>query len=592
MALNIQVINRFIDIETHDVLGNFVFEILPDNWFTATALTIIVFTGKYFILSTSVPLVLIVGSVMGISSCLLIFLSIIRYNQMMFFGGPNPFDQQYRFNQQPNGEREIEQFTNRLLQFEDIEPIIDRLLDKHSFLEEREGILNQPLQESERELVSKRLIQALAEDLGIKLSPSINPAHLAHSLQCEGSPIFIPQGCNLSKIRLSSLVDLFDAMNITEPLDTHLNVRADYVDSSRIVVADSEGSLNYDDARKNIVKLVDRINNCEYMLGISSNDRARQEDFIKLETLLKVIIYEIQSKHHDAAMCNDIILQCAIAVGHCSARYMAVLSEGYGKLVERVVCHSFKDLVLEEFHKLRKLIVTHITYTNQRGRGVEQPHVLHRHMINLGPVRGIRDTQYLDFSDVFTVSIAERSSLRAFDSIYTAQYIQACFEEMVNGVQIMEEEDPSSNLLKFIDTDSAIGTEMTIEWLGDHVPPEWHPSIQHATGSIELDCDQIESLFGPSFDTDQRKKSEDNPRYQELTGSDRLEKIRSKMFQIACITTVEHRTVKSVACTYILDQLGVLHRNIDWTQLHMNIDVLRNVFLYDDDDLNRAHIEL
>ncbi len=418
----------------------------------------------------------------------------------------------------------------------------------------------------------------------------INGDHFTHSLRFGGDSIYIPEGCDLDTIDVRSLLDLVDEMNILVPFEQSGNIRPNDIDSSsKCVVQGSEGSMSYCSVRKNIEKLIHQVIQHEVILGVP-RDRLNTEAFyVKIEMFLKVIIYEIQSRKHNASICNEVILQCASIVGNCGARYMAVLSEEHEKLVSRVVTSSFKDIVLEAFHKLRKIIVTHMTYAHQYGATVMQPHILNGHMINLGCVRGIRGSENLMFNDTFDMEIDQNDSIHEFDRIYTPEYIQERFEEMVNGIQIKEGDGDLFNSPRFINIDPVVEKQKAIGWLGEHVPPEWNPSIQSATGSMELTLEQVEALFGPSFDEEQRLKAKNNAQYQQLTGSVRLDAIRALMFQIACTTIVGN--VKSVGCTYILQQLGVLNGGIDWTEFHIDMDVLSDIFSYDSTDLNRAQID-
>ncbi len=495
----------------------------------------------------------------------------------------------------PFPEAKMQQFINRLLQSGVIEEVLRRIGNRKNPLnQERSGILDRELKYSEKQQVINRVAEQFRNEGGsIDLSPGINEAHLLHSLTAQGGTTFIPEGCKLDRIQVRSLVDLFEAMNTTVSCDEDSHIRPDYInpESSR-VISDAGKPISYAQAKKNISTLVDQIEQRSNFSGVPADDYAREKFYTQLETFLKVIIYEIQSKNHEGALCNDIILQLVTAVENCAGRYMSVFAEGHGRLTLHTEIKSFKDIVLEEFHTIRNTIVMDITNNHIKGRGANQPHVLNRHMMNLGPLRGIRNSDNLEFSDDYDENITELQSVRAFDRIYTAQHIQQCFEEMVNGVQVMEEDGSPSDPPIFKSGNLVIGKPMAIEWLGEHVPSDWKPSIRNATGSmITLTDKQIEVLFGPGFDDEQQASVSEQSEYQQITGVERSQALRARMFRMACITTVGSGNIKSVACTYILQKLGVLQSDINWADLHMDVDVLSNVFSYDNDDLNNADIK-
>ncbi len=489
--------------------------------------------------------------------------------------------------------RDLERFISRLLQLDELMWVITLLVRQDSFDRERRWLLYRKLQGEERWIVLCRLIAIIRDGGCIDLHPRINPAHLWHSRKVQGGATVIPKGCKLDRIHVSSIVDLFEAMNTTVKFDDDLLVRSDYIDrESSQVISDAGQPINYNQATTAISTLVDQIEQRSEFMGVPINDCARESFYTQLETFLKVIIYEIQSGNHDASLCNDIILQLVTAVGHCGARYMSVLSEGHGRLTLRAETHSFEDLVLEEFHKIRHTIVMEITNNHRLGRGVEQPHVLNRHMMNLGCIRGLRNGSNLGFVDQWDVNIMQLHSVRVFDRIYTPQHIQECFDEMVNGVQVMKEDGHSFDPPRFESGDLVIGKPMASEWLGEHVPLDWNPSIRNATGSIiPLTNKQIEALFGPGFDDEQERLVQKSSRYQQIIGADRSREIRAQMFRIACITTVGDGNIKSVACSYILQQLGVLNSDINGSDFYMDVDVLSNLFACGHDNLNNADIK-
>ncbi len=415
----------------------------------------------------------------------------------------------------------------------------------------------------------------------------INQKHLAHTLQSEEKTIIIPNGCNLDNIPLTRLTELFNAMNTTIKVDQNGSIRTDYVDpnSPCIVTADST-PLNYRTVRQRLYTLVCQIKNRLHIRGLDKQDAAKQDFYDKIETLLKVIIYEIQSGKEDASLYNDVIFQCATAVHNCAGRYIAVLSEEYERLTSHIPTDSFEDLVLEELHQMRRGIVLQITNNHPLARSTWLPHIFIAHMINLGLARGIHGSKNTRFLDSYYMPITQAASLKAFDRIYTPQHIQEYFEEMVNGAQTTE-----TGNQKFITNNLPVGKQSTIEWLGNHVPLDWSPSIRKAINqTVPLTPEQIESLFGPAFDEEEKNKATANPQYQPLTGIHRLQQIRARMFQIACTTTVGGGNLKPLGCTYVLTQLGVLNSDIDWTQLHMDTDALNTLFSYDDNDLHQAGI--
>ncbi len=417
----------------------------------------------------------------------------------------------------------------------------------------------------------------------------INQKHLVDTLQSKENATIIPDGCNLNNIPVSRLIDLFNAMNTTIQIDQDGSIRTDYVNpNSPCIVADDSTPLNYLTVKKHINTLVDQIKNRTGIEGMNENDTSKQKFYDKIETLLKVIIYEIQSGKQEDSVYNDVIFQCATAVNHCAKRYIAVLSEGYERLASNIRLHSFEDTVLEELHQIRLSIISQITHNYPRHY---MPQILEAHLINLGLARGIYGSRASRFSTPWSTSIKQAASLKEFDSIYTPQHIQECFEEMVNGAQTIETGNHPSNPSQFITKNLPVGKQSTIEWLGNHIPLDWSPSIRKASNQIiPLTSEHIESLFGPAFDEEERNKAAVNPQYQPLTGINRSQRIRARMFQIACTTTAGGGNIKSLGCTYVLTQLGVLNRQIDWTQLHMDTDALNTLFSYDDDNLHQAGI--
>ncbi len=452
------------------------------------------------------------------------------------------------------------------------------------------------------EIQSKNHQDALCKDIILQLAIAVEyGAQRYISILSEGHRrlTLYTEPQSSENIGVRSLIDCFKAMNTTSKFYDNGNyqiraeVRADYIDSkSPKVIFDDGEAISYAQVEKNISTLVDQIEQRSQFVGVPTDDRAREQFYTQLEMFLKGIIYEIQSKNHQGSLCKDIILQLAIAVGHDAERYISVLSEGYERLTLYREPHSFEDIVLEEFHAIRNTIVRSLTYNHTMGRANYQPSVLNRHMRHLGPVRGIRYSENLKCKEFPGIQFTEFQSVRAFDKIYTDQYIQQCFDKMVNGVQVIEEDGTSFDLPRFESGDLVIGKPMVSEWLGEHVPLGWKPSIRDATGSIvQLTDDQIEGLFGPGFDDEQKELAKKNSGYQQIIGVDRSQAIRARMFQIACTTTVGNGNIKSVACTYILKQLGVLNSDINCTELYMDIDVLSNFFSYNNDDLNRAHIK-
>ncbi len=559
-------------------------KVIKSTRFTALALVIITATGVLLGLT-------ITG--VGVLVALIIPVAVIVYVIKLESMEEVDLDQSSVL---PFPEAKMEQFINRLLQSAPIDVCIRQIGNRRDPLnQERSGILDRRLTYRERKEVIHRLKeQSENEGASIDLSPGINDTHLLHSLKVKGAATFIPEGCKLDSIQVHSLVDLFEAMNTTVSCDDYSHVRSDYIDrESSQVISDGRKSISYDQAKTHISTLIDQIEQRSKFKGVPTSHRARKKFYTQLETFLKVIIYEIQSKNHEDALCNDIILQLVTAVGHCGARYMSVLSEGHGRLTLCTETNSFEDTVLEEFHTIRKTIVMDITNNHIQGRGINQPHVLNRHMMNLGPLRGIRNSENLEFSDVYDVKITKLQSVRAFDRIYTDQHIQQCFEEMVNGVPVMEEDGSPCDPPRFESGgDLVIGKSMAVDWLGEHVPSDWKPSIRNATGFIiTLTDKQIEVLFGSGFDDEQQALASKNSEYQQITGVERLRALRARMFQMACITTVGSGNIKSVACTYILQKLGILKSDINCTDLHMDVDVLSNFFSYDNDDLNNADIK-
>ncbi|MCK4934933.1 MAG: hypothetical protein KAR79_05040 [Simkaniaceae bacterium] len=379
------------------------------------------------------------------------------------------------------------------------------------------------------------------------LQTGINDQHIRHSLSFETAEITAPDGCDFDTINIFTILDLFDQMNTTVQYETNsdgsLVGRRDYVDptpgATVIMGDDAFGnplSIDHSTARDKIERVLNAVQT-GYNDATRNNDAEKIQFYDKLIKSLKINIFEIRKDTHPSEITNDIILHIATAEGHCNGRYVQEILEGPERLITSQMFTSFDDIVLEEFHQLRKNLAQELTRRHPRSHGLYIPHVLQSHMVNLSLARGIRGGEILAFDDVHEVPISQRESITAFDRLYTRNYIIAQMLDMVNG---FESTDPAV----FHRVGRKFSDDQTNSWFTNHMPENFVPD----TPTTENEITQYLT------DTNQQLREEGRPPISQ-------EQARERLLKQAYL--VEHvyddsYLIKRNAVIRMLTNLGIL----------------------------------